>query len=888
MKIAFLTCYIYITMEYYRGNLNFCSTEKTLKIKAVISFVLTLLLLLAFVSYNKLDSAILSGGAGGAPHNWIGHAGAWISVVCFHFFGLAAYLVPLLLLLRTLRCFVSGAGKTIIFCSGAFLILFGSVLLFGLAPEPFCTITDYLGLGRRQLPQLALSGGALGQVLASPAYESSDGTLMLSAGWLRQFIGAIGTMVVGLSFLISGLVVIYINDWHILLFGRINNNQDAPEEPRRRSFHARNVEREQAAEDVEDNEPSPKRGGSRLLDFLHRGENAENTAAAAAERRVDRFAQERLIDEPEPEQALSEIKNPASPLPRNNDLDAQPELPVEAPAAPVEVSAAEPREVKNAPAPEIKETPKVNTRPTALGERAASGVSRDFVLPPVTMLAQGSEIVGENSEAIERSREILQRTLEDFNIMGRVSGYISGPRVTRFEITLDPGVNVKKVEQIQDNIAMNLSAQSVRVLAPIPGRPVVGIEVSNSKPEAVHMRSVMESEAWKNTRMDIPLAVGKDVSGKPVVFDLAKAPHLLIAGTTGTGKSVCTNSLIVSLLFRFAPDELKLIMVDPKVVEFEDYKRLPHLLTPIINDSSKVPIALRWAVNEMERRYRQLAAAGVKKLAEYNSRPITGEEICTDDGQPIPDRLPYLVVIIDELADLMMTEAKKDAETSIVRIAQKGRAAGIHLILATQRPSTNIITGVIKGNLPSRFCFQVRSMIDSRVVLDTGGAEKLLGMGDMLLMSPTSMNIERVQGAFVRDPDIKSIVKFVSDQAPQHFNDTVLIEEVEIDDEEESQGGVSAFDEDDVFDEMDRADIAPVIKKYSRPGDSDLFKRALEVVLLDRKASTSYFQRRLKIGYNTAATITQELEDRGIIGPDSGSGKKRDILIFDGMEINQS
>lgn len=858
-----------------------------MKIKAVISFVLTLLLLLAFVSYNQVDCAVLAGGAGGSPQNWIGHAGAWISVVSFHLFGLAAYLIPLLFLLRTLRSFVSGAGRSVVFWSGALLVIFGSVLLFGLAPEPFCSVTDYLGLGRRQLPQLALSGGTLGQILASPAYESSDGVLMLSEGWMRQFIGAVGTMVVGLSFLLSGLVVIYINDWHRLLFERINSDADIESEPRRRSFHARDIERTRKEDDFEPEEQiTPKR--SRLLDFLRRGEEDGKEQEMAASRSVSGKSIERLFDEPEMEQALSEIKNPASPLPRANDTVVEQELPVETPVQAAQSMVNEEKTVlKNEPVPEIKETPKVNTRPVAPGEKAVGAASRDFVLPPVTMLARGSEIIGENSEAIERSREILQRTLEDFNIMGRVSGYISGPRVTRFEITLDPGVNVKKVEQIQDNIAMNLSAQSVRVLAPIPGRPVVGIEVSNSKPEAVHMRSVMESDAWKNTRMDIPLAVGKDVSGKPVVFDLAKAPHLLIAGTTGTGKSVCTNSLIVSLLFRFAPDELKLIMVDPKVVEFEDYKRLPHLLTPIINDSSKVPIALRWAVNEMERRYRQLAAAGVKKLAEYNSRPITGEQICTDDGQPIPDRLPYLVVIIDELADLMMTEAKKDAETSIVRIAQKGRAAGIHLILATQRPSTNIITGVIKGNLPSRFCFQVRSMIDSRVVLDTGGAEKLLGMGDMLLMSPTSMNIERVQGAFVRDPDIKSIVKFVSDQAPQHFNDTVLIEEVDVVDDEES-GGVSAFDDDDVFDEMDRADIAPVIKKYTRPGDSDLFKRALEVVLLDRKASTSYFQRRLKIGYNTAATITQELEDRGIIGPDSGSGKKRDILIFDGMEINQS
>ena len=861
-----------------------------MKIKATVSFVLTLLLLLAFVSYNKLDSAILFGGVGGSPLNWIGHAGAWLSVCFFHVFGIAAYLLPMLMLLRTLRSFVSGAGRLSIFLGGAVLIMMGAVLIFGLAPEPFAGVTDYLGIGRRQVPQLALSGGALGQILAAPSFESADGTLILSEGYLRQFIGAVGTLVVAGTLLISGLVTIYVSDWHKLLFGGTAcDEENEPSLNRRRTRrHIEEEPEETVAATAPEDKPAKKR--SRILDFLSgagKNDGGGESSEQPKRSRIEAMMAGRLFDEPEPEEALNEIKNPASaplrePVAACDVAQAHVEEKVAVPSSEL------PLEPAPAPAPVIRETPKVNTRPAALGEKASAGSSRDFVLPPVTMLAQGSEAVGENSEMIERAREILQRTLEDFNIMGKVSGYISGPRVTRFEITLDPGVNVKKVEQIQDNIAMNLSAQSVRVLAPIPGRPVVGIEVSNSKSDAVHMRSVMESDAWKNTRMDIPLAVGKDVSGKPVVFDLAKAPHLLIAGTTGTGKSVCTNSLIVSLLFNFAPDELKLIMVDPKVVEFEDYKRLPHLLTPIINDSAKVPIALRWAVSEMERRYRQLAAAGVKKLVDYNNRPASDVEICTPDGQPIPEKLPYLVIIIDELADLMMTEAKKDVETSIVRIAQKGRAAGIHLVLATQRPSTNIITGVIKGNLPSRFCFQVRSRVDSQVVLDATGAEKLLGMGDMLLMSPSSMNIERVQGAFVRDADIKSIVKFVSDQAPQNFNGSVLIEEGADDDEDGANDSVSAFDEDDVFDEMDRADIAPIIKKYTRPGDTDLFKRALEVVILDRKASTSYIQRRLKVGYNTAANLTQELEDRGIIGPDTGSGKKRDILIFDGMEINQS
>ena len=387
----------------------------------------------------------------------------------------------------------------------------------------------------------------------------------------------------------------------------------------------------------------------------------------------------------------------------------------------------------------------------------------------------------------------------------------------------------------------------------------------------------MESDEWKNGKAEIPLALGKNVSGKPVILDLAKAPHMLVAGATGTGKSVCSNSLIMSMLFRFRPDELRLIMVDPKIVEFDAYKKLPHLLTPIINDSSKVPIALRWAANEMDRRYHVLAQVGVKKLSEFNNRPLSAEPEFDKDGHPIPDKMPLLVIILDELADLMMTEAKKDVETNITRIAQKGRAAGIHIIVATQRPSTNIITGVIKANLPTRLCFQVRSLVDSRVVLDTPGAEKLLGMGDMLVMTSSSMEIERVQGAWVKDDDIKKVVQFISEQAPQRFNDNVLTEPDDGADEE--------IDEDyEAIDNDDRADIAPIIKKYMQPDDDDTFRRALEVVILDRKASTSYLQRRLKIGYNRAAEIVDQMEERGIVGPPSGSGNKRDILVFDGFD----
>ena len=560
---------------------------------------------------------------------------------------------------------------------------------------------------------------------------------------------------------------------------------------------------------------------------------------------------------------------------------------------------------ENIPVPAVSQeksaSPRSNEVKTTIvqkGERNADART-EYTLPPISMLSKGSEAAGESPEAIKNATLILQRTLDSFKIPGEVVGYISGPRITRYEISLAEGVNVKKVEQIESNIAMNLAASSIRVLAPIPGRNVVGVEVPNTRSEAVFMRSAMETEQWKNGKAAIPVVLGKNVASEPIIIDLAKAPHLLIAGSTGSGKSVCMNTLIMSLLFKFDPEDLRLIMVDPKRVEFEDYRKLPHLITPVINDAKKVPIALRWAVTEMENRYKILARAGVKKLAEFNALSKNGEDILDNDGQVIEDnfgnpitKMPILIVIIDELAELRMQDSWKDSETYIARIAQLGRAAGVHIVVATQRPSTNIITGVIKANLPTRIAFRVLQLVDSRVILDLPGAENLLGLGDMLALLPGAFGLERIQGALVDDKDIKAIVKFVSDQRPQNFDDTVIAEgEDDLGDGESDppprKGGGSAFDDDDVFDDMDRAEIAPLIKKYLQPGDDDTMRRALEVVVLDRKASTSYIQRRLKIGYNRAAELIDTMEERGIVGPPSGSGNKREILIFDGLELNE-
>jgi S-DNA-T family DNA segregation ATPase FtsK/SpoIIIE len=417
---------------------------------------------------------------------------------------------------------------------------------------------------------------------------------------------------------------------------------------------------------------------------------------------------------------------------------------------------------------------------------------------------------------------------------------------------------------------MDLQATSLRILAPIPGKNAVGVEVANKTSTAVAIRSMMESESWTKGRQNIPIILGKDVTGKVEVADLAKSPHLLIAGSTGSGKSVCMNTLIVSLLYHFPPSDLRLIMVDPKVVEFEVYKTLPHLITPIVNDPHKVPAALRWAINEMERRYKVLSKVGVRNLEDFNSRKPSPEEILDDDGKPISDKLPYIVILIDELADIMML-AKAEVETSIARIAQKARAVGIHMVLATQTPRKDIITGVIKANLPSRVAFRVGSIVDSRVILDGKGAEKLLGQGDMLFLPPGSADLDRIQGSWVSDEEIKAVVNFVSDQAEQEFFDGVTADE---DASANNSGGATDSNA------ASAMSASPAIAKYLRPDDDDNMKRALEVILMEGKASTSYVQRRLKIGYNKAADIIDQLEERGIIGPaPSTGGANREILV---------
>ncbi|MCX6983182.1 MAG: DNA translocase FtsK 4TM domain-containing protein [Lentisphaerae bacterium] len=512
-----------------------------------------------------------------------------------------------------------------------------------------------------------------------------------------------------------------------------------------------------------------------------------------------------------------------------------------------------------------KQTPELSRKkPVPVKPSRRADPMSQYALPPVTLLEKGKEVEGEAQNFIDASKKILQSTLDSFGIQGKVISYVSGPRVTRYEISLDPGVKVERISSLSNNFAMDLQAESVRILAPIPGKNTVGIEVPNSKVSFISIRSIMESGPWNAPNVEIPIILGRDVSGRPVVTDLARAPHLLIAGATGSGKSVCMHSLIMSLLYRFTPNELKLIMVDPKMVEFSMYASLPHLITPVVTDSKKVPVALHWGVNEMERRYKIFSKAKSKKLSDFNRREKKTEIILDDDGIEIPDKLPVLVIIIDELADIMMSDAKASVENSIARIAQKGRAAGIHMVVATQTPRKQIITGVIKANLPARIAFQVSSIVDSGVILDRKGAEKLLGRGDMLFIPPGSSSLDRIQGSLVSDKEIEKVVTFVSEQAEQLFDETVL------------SGNATELAAELPIGEGGEGEDGDL---FSGDSEEDLLERAIQAVLTDGKASTSYVQRRLGVGYNKAANLIEIMEKKGIVGPPMGASAKREILV---------
>ena len=508
----------------------------------------------------------------------------------------------------------------------------------------------------------------------------------------------------------------------------------------------------------------------------------------------------------------------------------------------------------------------------------------DYVFPPLSLLAE-PQVAGTISEEDHAgTMQALVRTLDEFGVKVIPGEIHTGPVITRYEVKPAPGVRVEKIVNLDKNIALGLQAMSVRILAPVPGKGTVGIEVPNKISEAVCMRDIIESRAWAEANAEIPVVLGKDVTGKPMVMDLTKMPHVLIAGSTGSGKTVCINAIIASLLYHSGPDDLRFIMVDPKVVEMQMYNALPHMLIPVVTEAKKVPGALKWLIAEMEHRYQIFAKTNVRNIAGFNAKlmkdkeeqakaeamdaDMTPEERAAvsnmevprdDDAFEVPKKkLPYIVCIIDELADLMMV-APADIETCIARIAQLARAAGIHLVLATQRPSVNVVTGVIKANLPSRISFKVASKIDSRTILDGGGAEALIGKGDMLFIPPGTSSLVRAQGAFVSDDEIEAIVEFLKEN-----NDPPQIaQEVQQQIDAGGDDGASGVDGGEEADE--------------------LLPDAIDVLRSTKRASTSMLQRRLRVGYNRAARLMEVLEDRGIVGPENGSSPREILVDLDVM-----
>ena len=544
------------------------------------------------------------------------------------------------------------------------------------------------------------------------------------------------------------------------------------------------------------------------------------------------------------ETAESEPESPAAPEPEEKTDDIKPEIETALKAAKNEAEA----EKRDIP----PEKPAEPTKPAefSVPEKDAEPKTEGYSYPPLSLLnkSKATDTAALSAE-LDHTAEHLVETLKSFGVETRIVDISRGPTVTRYELQPCAGVKISKITNLADDIALNLATAGVRIEAPIPNKAAVGIEVPNKASAVVGVSGILESPAFINAKSKLTVALGRDIGGNVVVTDIAKMPHGLIAGATGSGKSVCINSIIISLLYKATPDEVKLLMIDPKVVELGIYNGIPHLLVPVVTDPRKAAGALGWSVTEMERRYKMFADRGVRDLAGYN-------KFVENLGDPEVQKMPHIVIIIDELADLMMT-APNEVEDSINRIAAKARAAGMHLIIATQRPSVDVVTGVIKANIPTRIAFAVSSQIDSRTILDSAGAEKLLGRGDMLFSPVGSTKPNRIQGCFVSDEEVEAVVDYIKSDHTVDYDDDVMVE-------------------------IERQAAIEKKQKTGLPEDGPegdpMLDEAIKVVVENGMASTSLLQRKLKLGYARAARIVDEMEQRGVVGPYEGS-KPRKVLI---------
>ena len=814
--------------------------KRNSEIIGIVLLIAGLVALLSLVSYTPHDAPIagilgISGHPSGVERqNLIGPVGALVGAAQMLMLGAAGYLIPVALLWFGLAKLLFNArlwGRTLI--GFAVLILSAASLLH---------ISDIFFTEWKKLYVIPGPGGILGKGLGEYVFA--------------MLLGKIGSLILLTS--LYGIALIMITGVSPIQFARACWTLTC------RKWHAKRLQREEA----------------RSL------QERENQRLQERESEKERRKRDRSPTNPSPAEENGHFK----PLFQPSAGENQQFLPLVSTPTPKIIDASTRRPAAPQPGDkpfERKVDPDLTLSTTGFENYELPG----FDLLDIDDSPDAPE--ADKDELLSIQKNIID-TLKSFNIDVTPGDITRGPTITRYEIYPPPGMRVSRISQLEADLARSTRAERINILAPIPGKDTVGIEIANTNKVAVPLRELLQDPEFRSAKKKIPLALGKDVYGKTVIGDLAAMPHLLVAGATGSGKSVCINSIIASILFKFGPDELRFIMVDPKVVEMQIYNKLPHLVVPVVTDPKKTVAALKWVVNEMEKRYRIFAKVGVRNFDGYNSRPRPEKTVMGDlpfvepepepepdmdeiesiaaalesgelgpeededqiipDDDKLPDRFPYIVVLIDELADLMQT-APADVEGCIARIAQKARAAGIHLIIATQTPRADVVTGIIKANIPCRIAFQVSSQLDSRVILDTKGADKLVGKGDMLYLPPGSAKLERSQGAFVSDAEVERLVEHCSAFGKPNFESDIhkAIESGNFGDGEEGED----------------SDV-----------DEELVIKCIEVVRQEQKASTSLLQRRLRLGYTRAARMMDILESRGLIGPGEGA-KPREVFLAD-------
>jgi S-DNA-T family DNA segregation ATPase FtsK/SpoIIIE len=856
---------------------------------------LALLLLVSQLSFDRYDLASVRVPPNKEVHNWIGTIGAYLAWFTFEPLGIAAYVLPWIFgafgvayLLNVVTYLRERLGWCLLWTALLFVSLTGLLhMLDGVGWISTMRYNIYA----------PFAGGWLGYLTYGRLARYDYGFVLL--GNLGATIVYIALGLISLLFLTN----FRLGDWIRSLLEKkpaglpreFKSAEEIALEKRARELEKQKRQLEQEVEKSNsglgvDGLPVPEPTVRDLSVPQARGPRLRKTTLPPGKEPA-----------PEPEAEPLEVgevirAEEIPPATTEEILGRQSEAPEksEEPPAATE-SAAQPDETKPEPVVTITDAatpPAAGARPRRPAPKknkpmtvASVPMIGNYQLPTMDFLQHPDMTIKptESKEELMANARLMQQTLAQFDIEVSLGDITKGPTITRYELHPAPGVKLEKIQGLSNNLAAALRAERIHILAPVPGKSSVGVEVPNAVKTKVIMRDLFESDEWRNTKARVPIALGKDVYGHPIIADLAEMPHLLIAGSTGSGKSVCVNSIIASLLYRFSPDQLRFVMIDPKVVELQLYNSLPHLVVPVVTDPKKVILALRWVVNEMEKRYKIFARVGVRNIKSFNERPKNkplpqqemelplsakkekvepgaegfavevDEEIIVprEEDIVIPEKLSYIVVIIDELADLMLV-APADVEMAIARITQMARAAGIHCIVATQRPSVDVITGVIKANIPARIAFQVASRVDSRTILDAMGADKLLGKGDMLYLPPGSAKLIRAQGALITDQELQDIVDSIARQGKPSY-------EMEI--HQQLSKPAAGTDIESGIDE-----------------DEELIQQCIEVIRSEQKASVSLMQRRLRLGYTRAARIMDELENRGIVGPSKGA-EPRDILI---------